>query len=57
MKPAKMLPKPARFVALVREQSPGVYVASDAYMEYIVEHAPTMQDAGELQFRTSTEAA
>lgn len=51
MKPAKQPPTLARFVALVREASPGVYVAGDAYMDYIVEHAPTMQDAGALQFR------
>jgi len=48
VKPAK---QPERFVSLVKRLPSGVYVAGDAFMDYVVEHAPTMQDAGALQFR------
>ena len=53
MRPMKPETMPARFVALVTRLESDVYIAGECYMEWLIEYAPTMQDAGDLQFRES----
>lgn len=54
MKPAPVF-TPKRFVAIVREVSPGVYVAEgEAMMRLVCEQRIGLSDDGELRFRETT---